>query len=339
MINIDNEVCAELIRMLEENKRYGFLTKIKKIIKIKSPKRDIAFWPNALIIYALIKEDAIDSVRVLMSDWKRRKYRIENYDDILMGYILLSKTDLLNSDDRLLLINSINKSIEKYYNKVVPYRSHEEHLVYIDLLGMLPQYLCWYGCNYNDNNYVQWAAMQFDEFIQNATDESTGLPYHVYDKKTGERLGLIGWGRSLGWIMIGLSESIISLTDRYSEQREKIVEIYKNYFKIIKSYQRRDGGFSWHLLKKGDHLDSSATSMILMSAYIAKDYLNFSMDDAESLEKMYKCLSDCYDNGKVLDCSAECGGVGIYPQKYDSYAWSVAPYAIIRAIRSEDVKK
>ena len=40
---------------------------------------------------------------------------------------------------------------------------------------------------------------------------------------------------------------------------------------------------------------------------------------------MVNCLNDNIKDGKVYNCSAECMGLGLYPQIYNSYAWSVGP--------------
>lgn len=45
-------------------------------------------------------------------------------------------------------------------------------------------------------------------------DEKTGLPYHGYDEKTGMKYGIIGWGRACGWMLLGLSQSILWISEQ-----------------------------------------------------------------------------------------------------------------------------
>ena len=200
---------------------------------------------------------------------------------------------------------------------------------------MVPQFLISDGVEKGDVKLIDWGIKQFTDFIKNATDEKTGLPYHAYDSASGERFGAIGWGRAMGWMLMGLSESILALPKKYNKERTELLNIYKKYLDTIKPYQRQDGGFSWWLLSEEGPLDSSATAMILQSMMVV--YSDIKDKYSEMAQKMLECLdTNCYDQGKVIHCSAECGGAGVYPQKYGSFPWSVAPYLICKILEKKN---
>ena len=211
-------------------------------MKSQKPTRDIAFWPNAQIIYALslIDEKSIIKKQIIL--WRKRGFKIERMDDILMGYYLISKTNLLTNEQYERLISSIKGAVESYIGRPLPYRISDPNIIYADLLGMAPQTIIKIGLEEKDNNLVEWGTEQFLSFIKNATDDVTGLPYHAYNTKTKEKLGIIGWGRTLGWIMTGLSASINELENNNIEKREKLEKIYLDYIRIVKKYIRKDIG-------------------------------------------------------------------------------------------------
>lgn len=46
-------------------------------------------------------------------------------------------------------------------------------------------------------------------------DAASGLPYHGFDSDTGVKYGIIGWGRAVGWLMSGISESLAYLPEKH----------------------------------------------------------------------------------------------------------------------------
>lgn len=327
---------AELERIVKNNNRLSVEEIMKSMLKLRTPKKDLAFWPNAMSIRALL---LIDSGNVCalktIAKWRRNDFRIDKYDDILLAYYLVSKVKILNKKQSETLFETIKKSLNKYYGKMIPYRQSSERVIYIDLMGMVPQMLIYIGINENDENLIDWGILQFDQYLRYATDEKTGLPYHAYNIETGEKLGIIGWGRAIGWIMTGLSDSILELGDSFPGKKNHLIGIYLKLLNAIEKYQREDGGFSWRLQAIKGHLDTSATGMILQSLLELKNERDILSKNVARAKKMMKCLESNYSDGRIMNCSAECGGIGIYPQRYDSYAWSVAPYVVCKKLIEE----
>ena len=205
----------ELVNTLKRNNKIQPKAVIKKLLSMTPCKRDIAFWPNAQIVYALSVADKKDPVVIeQIKKWRAKKFNIIENDDILMAYVLATKTNFLTKNDVDIIYTNIVNRIGNFRNKLVPYRFANPNMVYIDLLGMLPQMLIYLGIERNDSAMVKWGVDQFTEYVEKSTDNSTKLPYHAYDMLNDKKMGIIGWGRSLGWIMMGLSESIVCLGDK-----------------------------------------------------------------------------------------------------------------------------
>lgn len=323
----------ELNCIIKQNNRPAIKSQIKSIILMRRSKRRIAFWPNAMAInalYTLNPESKVIKKQIML--WQKHGFRISQYDDILMAYYLITKTNLLTNKQREIIIRNAESSIREYCDEIIPYREADKNLAFIDLLGMVPQFLIYLGVERNDKNLIRWGVLQFDSFIKNAIDSKTKLPYHAYDIKSKQKVGIVGWGRALGWMMTGLADSINELNDSYLKEKERLLYLYESLFDAVIKYQRKDGGFSWQLLDISGPLDTSTTGMILQSMLELKNKSMIVDKNIDAAKQMLDCLDSNYRNGKIINCSAECGGIGIYPQRYGSFAWSVAPYAICKKL-------
>lgn len=327
-----NDLQFECCQLLDKLCSIKITSKIKFFIKTrKILKNDVAFWPNALLVEALLmldSEEAKNKVEEINKRWKNIDYRITNYDDYLMGYILLNSENVINTFDKEHLRKTLNDYLEKNDFEIYPYRLNESNKVYVDLLGMLPPYLAYEYSITNNKKYFNKAIQQFEKFNSFAFDKKFLLPYHGYDLKTGNKEGLLAWGRGLGWYLYGLSLTICNVWDTKLsiKEKENLKKMYLEVFDETIKYLKNDGSFSWHVIAKEGKSDSSATALILLSLLrlIDKNILEQDLY-TEKMDKMYFYLESCIDGGKILNCSCECGGFGVYPQKYDSYAWSLGP--------------
>lgn len=333
---INSESKRELERLLLANNQISFEYCVKRVLRGKLPRKDVAFWPNAQIVHAYSFDTSYhNAIKQIISLWERRRFVITEYDDVLMAYVLLEKTTLLNDEQKIKITDSIMTSLHPYMGRMIPYRRNNPNVFYADLLGMVPQFLVSFGIKKQDEATISWGVQQFVSFMESATDAETGLPYHAYNNAGNEKLGIIGWGRAMGWIMTGLAESIVSLDGKHPKEQELLLGYYEKYLEMAEKYQRKDGGISWQLQALDGPLDSSATAMILQSMCIMNASLGIDKKFNKIMQRMFLCLDKCYADGKVKNCSAECGGIGVYPQNYGSFAWSVAPYVICKALTSK----
>ena len=335
---MEKELFDELQALWTENNRVTIKKALRQLVRFTMKSKDVAFWPNAQIMYAFsFDKNYCDIIQKQITLWEKHGFRIAKFDDVLMAYILMNKTHELTNKQKTIVKKNVLDALSYYVDTAIPYRKNSPDYIYIDLLGMVPQFLIMNGVEDNNEAMVDWAVKQFTSFIDKASDDKTGLLYHAYNKKSHEKLGIIGWGRAMGWFLTGLSESILLTKNRFPNHNKELLHLYKKYLKLTSNYLRPNGGLSWQLQAIDGPLDSSATAMVLQSMCLIRDDLNDSVD--ELICKMMHCLDGCYIDGKVLNCSAECGGAGIYPQKYDSYIWSVAPYAVCKMLIDERRKK
>ena len=156
---------------------------------------------------------------------------------------------------------------------------------------MLCPFACRYGVQKQDKELLNLGIRQLELFFQKGMDEKTGLPYHGYDEKNGTKYGIIGWGRACGWMLLGLSQSILWISEQPAgaEQTNKLqaeqsaacpssqsvaregcnrlLLLQQQLLDSIFVWQRADGGFSWQLQAQEGHRDTSAEGMIGYGAW------------------------------------------------------------------------
>ena len=72
-----------------------------------------------------------------------------------------------------------------------------------------------------------------------------------------------------------------------------------------------------------------------MIAYSMKKAINIGLIDASfsyNVDLALSLLLSLTENGIVGSCSAECEGLGMYPQRYGSYPWAQGPTTALLAI-------
>lgn len=150
----------------------------------------------------------------------------------------------------------------------------------------------------NDAGYaLREAQRQLGNFLRYGMDERSGLPYHGYDAESGEKRGIIGWGRAVGWLLMGISEYLkadsllmprnravadekelsrkAELSDAAGipeaikggsgisdEGKEAPTEKIRRMISACGARIRPDGLFSWQLDCMDGSADTSATGMI-----------------------------------------------------------------------------
>ncbi len=201
----------------------------------------------------------------------------------------------------------------------VEYYSESDYLAEIDLL---------YRQLYNFHHYGR--------------DPKSGLIYHGYnlvenpmqtsDGLSSERKGLMGWGRALGWLLLGLSEAA-ALEKKLSEGNQAVMDWsvfdiipwYNEVAAALLDYQRPDGGWSWQIQAIDGHIDMSATGMIAYSLAhglergVIKDELTCSVKEA--LELSRKSMLEHIEEGVVKDSLSSCDDFGVHYQTYGEYPW------------------
>lgn len=288
------------------------------------------FWPTASLALALEvghsktqKDDLQDILIIYYKHWAKKGSRLYFLDQIMNGYTLLYLFEI--NDERWM-----EESLKKMFNYIeiyprtstgsLPYRTNNSEVILVDYLGMVCPFLSRYGRTFNSEEASNLSTALLEDFLLNGMDDKTGLPYHGFRSGTSEKLGIIGWGRGVGWLLIGMVDTLAFL-DRSSEEFYSLLNRFKLLLNSIIKYQDENGYFKWILNANYSHNDTSATAMIGYSIKRAMDLDLLNTEYMHYAEKSLHALLRSTKNGLVFDSSAECQGPGMYPQCYEWNLW------------------
>jgi len=288
------------------------------------------FWPTASLALALElgynmtqNKEYLDSLMQYYDHWVKNGSILYYLDQIMNGYSLIF---LYNNHRELVIKKSIINMYEfiKSYPKTstggLPYRKNEQEIVLVDYLGMVCPFLSRYAKNFNCEESINLSVALLKDYLLNGMDIETGLPYHGFRCDTHEKLGIIGWGRGVGWLLIGMVETLACL-DKTSEAFNSLHHDFISLLKSVIKFQDNEGFFKWVLNAKEGHIDTSATAMIGYSIKRAIDLNLLDIDYLLYAEKSLSALLKSTKNGQISDSSAECKGIGMYPQHYEWNLW------------------
>jgi len=130
------------------------------------------------------------------------------------------------------------------------------HQLWVDTLYMACPLLAGLGAASD----IQDAARQIILYAQHLQDGKTGLFYHMWDWRTGERSPSL-WGRGNGWVLMSIADTMETM--RPGEvQYARLSEIAARMAKGLAATQDREG--LWHTVldDPASYPEASATSMI-----------------------------------------------------------------------------
>lgn len=324
---------------------WDYKTKCKRFIKKNILRRhvtpeDSIFWPTAILAAGLCKQreqtgltQIDETLSAYYRRWMKKKMPIVFLDDLLAGETLLSmyvSKDMELSYDAVFTREAMKEGLDKLAEFAgsypideagsFPYRANQNNgYVFVDMIGLVCPFLYRYGELFGKKEYMEMAIRQIANYLAYGMDSGTYLPYHGYDMKDGCKYGIIGWGRAVGWLLRGMAGCV-----RTSYGRERLEVPFKTAVDAAISYQRSDGYFSWQLQAVDGPMDTSAMAMILAAV---QDGIAFGVLDNEkytiALENGKKALQRSIRDGNVYDCSGECEGFSVYPQRYGAYPWGI----------------
>ena len=268
--------------------------------------------------------------------WIQKKCPIYYLDDLLAGEVVLAICEeyeknhtangIVNEKNIAQYREALEKLTEYAFSYPTdetgsfPYRANQKtgH-IFVDSAGLTCPFLYEYGRFYDIDASMELAVKQIANFVAYGTDAATGLPYHGYDVVTGNKYGIIGWGRSVGWLLRGMAGCMSTV---YGLDRLK--EAYCNLLDAVLIWQRKDGYFSWQLQAVEGPADTSATAMI---CYALQEGIRMRTLQGEryqeALAKGIRAIQKSTKNGKIYDCLGECEGFAQYPQRYGDYPWAL----------------
>lgn len=307
--------------------------RIKKYIFFRNvPPIDRYSWPNALLAEGLsegMREDGRSAgiLKEYFDGWLRRGLPMYCLDNGANGMPLMDLYEYTGEKKYLDGAGKIAAFLKEHKRDGqgnLPYRVYQANHIYADALGMICPFLCRYGKRTEEEKTKELGAGLLIRFLENGMDAESGLPYHGFDSQTGEKQGCIGWGRAAGWLMTGLSGSLPWLLEEGTAGgllRKRFQELAK----AVLDYQRTDGSFAWLLPAKEGPGDTSATAMIACALLEGRRDGLLDDEAEEAVCRAASFVLSCVKDGRVGQCSGECGGFGEYPQRYGSYPWSDGP--------------
>lgn len=339
MLEMVKEAEYELLHYPERN----FGSYLKRIIKMiagnKQGPIDKISWPNGLLAKALAdyymenknSEEAriiLDCLKKYYDRWISRGCKMYCLDDAYSGMALIDLHQITGDDKYKKAAEAMVQYLFDHETDdagSLPYRPQQKNdYIFVDGIGLVCPFLCKYGSTYGDMNAINLAVTQIQNFIAFGMDEKTGLPYHGYQYESGVKYGIVGWGRAVGWLMIGMAESL-SYMEESRPSYEVIKQAYRRMVDKVEAYQLEGGLYSWQLGAKEGPVDTSATAMILYAIARSLDTKILIGIHKSRMMRGREALWNSVKEGKIYGCLAECQGFSMYPQIYGAYPWSLGP--------------
>jgi len=352
MLEMVKEAEYELLNYSKRN--IGFY--LKRTVKILAGRStaplDRINWPNGLLAKSLadyyMGHRNSDEARVILDylkkyydRWIQNGHKIYYMDDAFSGMALIDLHQITGEEKYKQAANKIAEYLFHHETDragSLPYRPGQQNgYIFADGIGMVCPFLCKYGSTYGDMNAINLAVTQIQNFIDFGMDGKTGLPYHGYQYESGVKYGIIGWGRAVGWLMIGMAESLAFMEESRSSY-EPIKQAYRRLVDKVEAYQLEGGLYSWQLGAKDGPVDTSATAMILYAIARSLDTKVLIGIHRSRMMRGREALWNSVKEGKIYGCLAECQGFSMYPQIYGAYPWSLGP-ALSLFVLTEETEK
>lgn len=349
MLELVKEAEYELLNYPKYGLGYHFKRAGKKLTGRAVEPVDKISWPTGLLAEGLInyyrKNKNSDEARIIIDHlkkyydrWIRAGRRLHYVDDIVSGMTLIDLHQITGDEKYKKAAENMLNFLEHHERDEAGsfyYRPKQENgYIFADMAGMVCPFLCKYGSTYGDSRATNLAMVQIQNFIGYGMDGKTGLPYHGYQYKSGVKYGIIGWGRAVGWLMLGMSGALAYI-DEHTPGYEEIKQTYRRLVDKVEAYQLEGGLYSWQLGVKDGPVDTSATGMILYSiAQSLENKVLIGIHKSRMVRGRDALLGSVKD-GKVYGALSECQGFSMYPQVYDAYPWSLGPALSLFALTED----
>lgn len=309
--------------------------RIKKYILFRNvPPIDPYYWPNALLAEGLSEGmkaggdgRSAAPLKRYYDGWLQKGLPTYCLDNGANGMPLLDLYELTGEKKYWEGAKRLAEFLEAHKRDEqgnLPYRIRQGNHIYADGLGMICPFLCRYGKLAGEEKLTELGEVQLIHFLEKGMDEGSGLPYHGFDSRTGEKYGCIGWGRAVGWLMTGLIRSLPWLAEE-DPGRCILQDRFRKLAETVLGFQRRDGSFAWLVSALEGPADTSATAMIACALLEGRRDGILDKRVNEGVLRATEFVLSCVEDGGVTQCSGECKGFGEYPQRYGSYPWSDGP--------------
>ena len=296
---------------------------------------DSVFWFGAFNVLGLALNHALFGnkvdLEIIKEYFDRQLDNNQNWtspltrvDHFMKGYSLIYLDNILGNHQYEFAIrnlyNHLAREIPRLENGIYCY--FKDNAILVDTLGMICPFLARYGKYYSDTEAKGQSVNQLLDYVRNNVDNETHLPFHAYYPEGPRKLGSLGWGRGTAWYLLGIVDTLAELETR-DEGYEELCSAFTSTVKTLETYQKSDGNWSWSILLKNDHIDSSTTSML---GYCLARGIQIGVIDNSFIPILNKAItalekSTLKRNGWINHGLMDCAGIGKYPQAYGPQPW------------------
>ncbi|THD66781.1 hypothetical protein E7Z59_13465 [Robertkochia marina] len=248
---------------------------------------------------------------------KTWKAPIEQVDQALLAYAISYHLEY-PEEYKNLFDDTLNFILKLMGNDgTIMYRSFLPDVRFVDTLGFICPFLVYYGKTFNEPQYIDLAIKQLRTYQQEASLESSNLVSHAYDIQTKVPLGIYGWGRGMGWYILGLLGMYKELPDNRFDDITFIKGVIIKTSETLLPFQNKNGGFNSMIPLASSRYDSSITCLagkLFLAAFQVSENRKF-------LEASEKCINRLMGvtrkTGAIDYCQGDTKGIGIYSNTFD----------------------
>ena len=307
---------------LTDSERYVILD----IYKGKYRKKSIQSWQEAGVLLGAIStlnqtSETTSQIQAFIDDkvdpskgtWRQVP---EYVDGVILAYALAKQTEDLNNLKPLFeeTITLIEKN--KGDDGTVFYRDFIPDIRFVDTIGFICPFLTFYGVNYNKPEYIDLAFNQIEQYINKAFLKNQMIPAHAFDIKQNTPLGIYGWGRGLGWFILGIVDMYNEIPKAHPKKKFLQDLIVKTANDTL-DFQKDSGSFPAVLFLKDYRHDSSITTLagwLFYNTYLITEDSNFKIAANKCLTSIMKATRR---DGIIDFCQGDTKGIGIYATTFD----------------------
>ncbi|MDD3013885.1 MAG: glycoside hydrolase family 88 protein [Candidatus Gastranaerophilales bacterium] len=327
---VETKALAQLMNPgLKLKNRSDDSSNLENLVKSLVIKNDYNNWDSSLMLLGLLESNPSVNLKFvenfcskIIDNQGNFKYKLQKADQCMVGYIFLELYSITHKHKYKAAADKLAGFLIKDYPKsisgTVPYRIKYQNYMFIDTIGMISPFLIRYGETFHNPNATNLGVKQLKEFLNTAIDKKTGLPYHAYDAQTQQTFGILGWLRGIGWLSIGLADSLKYLSHE-NEDYQYLTKQFNSLITNVSRYQNKENPWNWDIENSYGHIDTSGTAMIGYSIEkgISEKVLDKKFQNV-SENAMLGILKSVNKDGSVENSLTECQGIGHYPNKFGS---------------------
>ncbi len=302
----------------EAPEKVSFAERLRRLFGKKRPEKDLVNWPAGMLLLGLWEAGEDEAVRAYIDRWIEKGMPLQRADDALAGYVILGLYGMYGEERYRTAAEKIHEMLaaapKDAEGGIIYNPAAGNDAVFADGTGMAVMFLAKYGMLFRDAQALTAARQMLAAYRLHGMEENTGLPWHGYVLRDDRQCGLAGWGRAVGWILMGVS---VYLQETAQLPDAEIAAYYRGLCDAAEAFRQESGLVPWHLAKDETKTDTSATAMIEYAMLLG----GYRGADADNSAAVFQALWDSAPEGEVGGALAECLDFGNHPQKYGHYPW------------------